>query len=161
MDIQQAILGTLIALLRRQLPPILIREQIMEGVKEARRLFYLEAINSEAGDEPTYESPICEINSITANLNYQTIVSKTITAGRTAKIARVEMACKQTTDYEKVLWRLTVNSRYVFEDKTLPTSLTLDLAEVDTRGGKEVKVEAKTTVDTAEVWADITGKEVY
>jgi len=161
MDIQRLIAATNIALLRRQFPALLIEEQIWEGLKMVKRLMYEEAVGKEAGDTVPFEAPIVEVNKITANVNYTTIVEKTIASGRTAKIAKMEMACRVDLDYDITQWRLTVNSKIVFEDKPLPSSLTLDLADITISGGKVMKVEARTTAGTAEVWADITGKEIF
>ncbi|MBW2596599.1 MAG: hypothetical protein JRC93_11635 [Deltaproteobacteria bacterium] len=161
MDKQELLIATNIAVLRRQFPPIEIVNQILYGLKVARQVLSLEAIIEEAGDTPPFEVPVVEINGITATTSYATIVEKTITAGRTGKISKMEMACRIDVDYDIVHWRLTINSRVVFEDKLLPSSLTLDLADITIGGGKLLKIEAKTTAGTSLVWGDITGKEVF
>lgn len=160
MDNLQMLLAVNIALLRRLFPPAGIENQILEGLKIARKASSMEAIAKEAGDEPAYEEAIVEVNKITATTSYQTVVSKTITKGRMAKISRMEMACREDSDYDNVYWRITVNSKIILEDKMLPSSLTLDIADLDIRGGKEVKIEAKTSTGTVSVWGDITGKEI-
>ena len=118
MEIFQALLATNIAVLRRLNAPFVGNEesQILEALRIARRISILEAIAKEAGDEPTYEDPIVEIDKITATTDYATVVSKTITVGKTGIISKMEMACRQDSDYDIVLWRLTVNSKVIFQD---------------------------------------------
>jgi len=50
LDTQQVILGTLIALLRRQFPPLLVKEQVLEGMRLAKGILVDADIAKEGGD---------------------------------------------------------------------------------------------------------------
>lgn len=158
MEIQRLIAATLIALLRRQFPPALIKEQILEGAKIARQLSVEEAIAREAGGEPTNEEAILELATIEATTSYADVVSHTVTKQRTALLEKIEMACKLSTDYSNVTWEITLGDK--IKELILPTALTLTFGGLNIRGGKVVKIRAKTATGTAEVWADITGRDV-
>ena len=105
-----------------------------------------------------YEEAILELGTILATITYAEVVSHTVTKQRTAKLGRIELACENTADYSNVTWKITLEDKV--KELKLPASLTLDFAGLDIRGGKLIKVEAKTTSGTANVWADITGKEI-
>lgn len=154
------LIGTMIAVLRKNFNLPMTKEQVFEGIRIAKQIGVDEAIAKEAGGEPANEEPIAEINLTATDGagSYVEIVSKTITPGRTGIISKMEMA---SADYDNVQWRITINSKVVFEGKELPNATTLTLADVSVRGGKVFKVEAKDTDSIAHnCWADITGKEI-
>lgn len=154
------LVGTMIAVLRKNFNLPMTKEQVFEGIRIARQIGVDEAIAKEAGGEPVHEEPIAEIDKVATDGagNYVEVVSKTIMAGRTGIISKMEMA---SADYDNVQWKITVNSKVVFEDEELPAATTITLADVSVRGGKVFKIEAKDTDSTAHnVWGDITGKEI-
>lgn len=159
MNVELATLGTLIAVLRRQgLLPIAIREQILEGVRIAKELSIEEAIAKEAGGEGTFETPLSVLNIISSTGDYQALASWTVSKQRTGKLSKVECAAE---DYDLARFKLIINDEVKWEDKQLPSSLTMDFLGADIRGGKTVAIYGKSSDSSAfNLWGDICGKEV-
>lgn len=59
LDVQQVILGTQIAILRRQIPPIAIKTQILEGIRIAKELAVLEDITL---DQLAIDALVAKVN---------------------------------------------------------------------------------------------------
>lgn len=152
-------LGTLVALLRRNsVVPLKIGEQILEGIRTAKELSINEAIAREAGGEPTFEKAISVLDFKTSTSNYQALASWTVAAQRTGKLSKVECAAE---NYSLALFKLIIDNEVKWEDKTLPSSLTMDFLGADLRGGNTVAVYGKSSDGSAfTMWGDICGKEV-
>jgi len=158
MDIQRAILGTLIAILIRLGTPLWgLEKQILDGVQISKKLFLAEALSREAGNESTLEDPIAVLSHLETTGSYQDVVSHTITSGKVGHINKIEFACD---DYTKAVWRLTIAGKIVWSDKYLPSASTLTWSDLKVRGGTVTKVEVKSDDASAfTAWGDITGKE--
>ena len=159
MNVNLATLGTLVALLRRQgIVPLAIKEQILEGIKVIKELSIEEAIAREVGDEGTLERAISVLDMKSSTSSYQALASWTVTSQRTGKLSKVECACD---DYSKGLFKLIIDDRLMWEDKLLPSSLTMDFLGADIRGGKTVAIYGKSSNGSVfNMWGDICGKEV-
>ena len=158
MDMQELLVATNIALLRRQFPPWKIEEQIFEAFKMIRQLISKETIAREAGEEPTYEDAIACLDIIISSGSYQDLASWTITKGKTGILSKVEMACEA---YSQGRFRLVISDKEMWADKELPDSLTLSFPDITIRGGTTVKIQGKSADASAfKMWGDITGKEV-
>ncbi len=151
------LIGTMIALLRRQFPAIAIKDQIMEGVKIVRQIGIDEAIAKEAGGEPTLEKAISVLDIVSSTSSYQALASWTVTKQRTGKLSKVECAAD---NYTLARFKLVIDDITRWEDKQLPSSLTMDFLGADIRGGKTVAIYGKSSDGSAfNMWGDICGKE--
>lgn len=154
-----AILGTLIAILRKENVGLDVTNQILNGIRVAKALSIQEAIAKEAGDEPTDEEAVAELNSVETTGDYQTIVEWTVSARRLGILNRIELAAD---DYDLARFRLTIGGKKKWEDKELPNATTLTFPDLEIRGGRTTKLEVKSSdSSTFTAWGDITGKEVF
>ena len=150
------LIGTMIAVLRKSMNVTFTTEQIFEGVRLARQIGVQEAIAKEAGGETVNEELILQLAKLTTSAVYQTVVTKTITEGKTAQLSNIDMACAGV--YSNITWKISIGDKVI--EVILPTATSLPLFNVSIRGGTVIKVEAKTSSGTPDVWADIIGKEV-
>ena len=157
MDIQLAIWGTLIALLRRQsVLPMQMNEEIAAGIRMAKAFSLEEAIVKEAGSEKTYDKAISILDYKTATANYQVIVSWTVEAQHTGLLSKCEMAA---SDYTKAIFKLIIDDEVKWEGKMLPSSLTQDFLGATIKGGKSVIIYGKDDGTGITLYGDISGKE--
>ena len=155
MDTQRLMLGSLIALLRKNGGN---EKDILAALDIAKKLSYDEAIRREAGGEPTEEEPVTEISVVTSTGSYQTLASWTVKQGWIGLLSKISMACN---DYTHGRFRLVINDKEKWIDKQLPASLTLSFPDLTIRGGKAVTIQGKSSDGSSfSMWGEISGKEV-
>ena len=103
-------------------------------------------------------TPIAKLDRYTGtDTSYQTVVSWTVTTGKTGELKEVSMI---TDQYAKTQFKLTVAGVEQFEDKVITAPLTLPFTENKLLSGSEVLLEAKSTDGTSiNTDGSITGRE--
>lgn len=108
---------------------------------------------------PGSEEAVTEVDRYSGNLQtYQTLVSWTVSAGRTGYLGQVSMVTDNDT---KTHFRLTIAGSEKFADRLLQAPLTLTYPDLRLDAGATVLLEVKSTDGSAiTVDGEIAGKEV-
>ena len=158
MDIQTLIASLLIVDLQRggYFKAPTDTKDVIKASKMVSNILYADAIDREAGGEPTPEYAIAPIAKVVGTAAYQDIVKWTVAKGRIGMLSDIEIACE---DYTITRFRLVINDVEVWTDQELSDSLSLIFPDIVMRGGKTVLVQAKTNGAAKLIWGTITGKE--
>lgn len=94
---------------------------------------------------------------------YQTVVSWTVSEGKTGMLREVSMATPTAEDYALIEFRLTIAGEKQFENKRTPAPLTLPFPDNDLPSGSVVLLECRLRPEAGApitVYGSITGKEI-
>ena len=127
-----------------------------DQILAAKKLAYLLGLKDSLGGDMVVEDAVISLDRITATATYQTLASITAAKQKSTIIVKIQMAC---SDYSKGQFKLTVNDKVKFEDKLLPTALTITLPDLKIGVDKVVKIEGKDDGTGISMWGDISGKE--
>jgi|GEM_PF-2281452 len=108
---------------------------------------------------PGAEEAVTEVDRYGGvHIEYQPLVSWTVSAGKTGYLRQVSMV---TDTYAKTHFRLTIAGSEKFADRLLQAPLTLTYPDLRLKAGATVLLEVKSTDGTAiTVDGEIAGKEV-
>jgi len=115
--------------------------------------------NTPVPSTPAHETAIIELDRlVTDDMEYDTVVSWTVTAARIGVLRFVEF---ETDDYDLTRFQLTIAGVVQFTDIQVEQTLTLELPDVKLAAGAVVLLEAKSSDGTeVTVDGDIIGKEI-
>lgn len=109
--------------------------------------------------EAANESLVLEVDSLTTtDTSYNTIVTYTVTAGKTLMLTAVEM---DSTDFDHTLFKLAIGSNTPFTDLAVQNPYSPPLPAPKYAAGTVITLSAKSTDGTSiTAYGDIIGKEL-